>query len=80
MTKKEQRVERAHDLADVITLEFCGEALLQALLAFRKAYGKADLQGYERDFDTLSAAGRVVAQVTYDNFKLKFSIMQEMGK
>ena len=80
MTKKEQRVERAHDLANVITLELCGEALLQALQAFRKAYRNADPHGYEQDFETLSEAGRAVAEVTNNHFQLKFRIMQEMGK
>ncbi len=80
MTKKEQRVERAHDLANIITLELCGNNLLQALFDFRKAYGNADSNGYEQAFETLSAAMRVVAEVTDSNFRLKHSIMQEMGE
>lgn len=80
MTKKEQRVERAHGLADIITLELQGEALLQNLFAFRKAYGMAYPNEYERDFEKLRELHQAVADTTHVCFLRKHALMQEMAE
>lgn len=80
MTKKEQRAERAHDLTNTITLELCGDALLKALFAFRKAYGEAYPNEYERDFEKLRELHQAVADTTHVCFLRKHALMQEMAE